>query len=128
MGISGVLVSTTIVTSRRSRRSSDGADKTKAEAASRRASTVLSTAASTATASAAGFYSRARTRSVSGASSASSDSSESGACWCADCSASEDDGWPRRLKEEVFVKTWEQQSEEEEEAWVVVDIKVLPGP
>ena len=122
MGISGVLVSTTIVTSRRSRRSSDGADKTKAEAASRRASTVLSTAAST------GFYSRARTRSVSGASSASSDSSESGACWCADCSASEDDGWPRRLKEEVFVKTWEQQSEEEEEAWVVVDIKVLPGP
>ena len=127
MGISGVLVSTTIVTSRRSRRSSDGADKTKAEAASRRASTVLSTAASTATASA-GFYSRARTRSVSGASSASSDSSESGACWCADCSASEDDGWPRRLKEEVFVKTWEQQSEEEEEAWVVVDIKVVPGP
>ena len=65
---------------------------------------------------------------MSGASSASSDSSESGACWCADCSASEDDGWPRRLKEEVFVKTWEQQSEEEEEAWVVVDIKVLPGP
>ena len=127
MGISGVLVSTTIVTSRRSRRSSDGADKTKAEAASRRASTVLSTAASTAAAST-GFYSRARTRSVSGASSASSDSSESGACWCADCSASEDDGWPRRLKEEVFVKTWEQQSEEEEEAWVVVDIKVLPGP
>ena len=127
MGISGVLVSTTIVTSRRSRRSSDGADKTKAEAASRRASTVLSTAASTAAAST-GFYSRARTRSVSGASSASSDSSESGACWCADCSASEDDGWPRRLKEEVFVKTWEQQSEEEEEAWVVVDIKVVPGP
>ena len=126
MGISGVLVSTTIVTSRRSRRSSDGADKTKAEAASRRASTVLSTAASTAAAST-GFYSRARTRSVSGASSASSDSSESGACWCADCSASEDDGWPRRLKEEVFVKTWEQQSEEEEEAWVVVDIKVVPG-
>ena len=127
MGISGVLVSTTIVTSRRSRRSSDGADKAKAEAASRRASTVLSTAASTAAAST-GFYSRARTRSVSGASSASSDSSESGACWCADCSASEDDGWPRRLKEEVFVKTWEQQSGEEEEAWVVVDIKVLPGP